>query len=178
MAQFQSASGRKKVSILIRKRIYLKKIKSKHWKYFCIALNPNSHLPYLRQGKISIKNHCYTDINLIKGSQHTSHHDFHHHHQHITTTSPSPPPTHHHQQHITTTWCRSQPTGSMCCGSNGQIHTDYRHPVEKKGRHGHSLSERGREGQREPDPCLDKLLLLFWAHYIEDGPHLLCTGSL
>ena len=28
------------------------------------------------------------------------------------------------------------------------------------------------------DPCLDRLLLLFWAHYIEDGPHLLCTGSL
>ena len=28
-----------------------------------------------------------------------------------------------------------------------------------------------------PDPCLDRLLLLFWAHYIEDGPHLLCTGS-
>ena len=52
--------------------------------------------------------------------------------------------------------------------------------MEKKGRHGHSLSERGREGQREPkrepDPCLDRLLLLFWAHYIEDGPHLLCTG--
>ena len=20
--------------------------------------------------------------------------------------------------------------------------------------------------------------MLFWAHYIEDGPHLLCTGSL
>ena len=32
-------------------------------------------------------------------------------------------------------------------------------------------------GER-PDPCLDRLLLLFWAHYIEDGPHLLCTGSL
>ena len=29
-----------------------------------------------------------------------------------------------------------------------------------------------------PDPCLDGLLLLFWAQYIEDGPHLLCTGSL
>ena len=27
-----------------------------------------------------------------------------------------------------------------------------------------------------PDPCLDRLLLLFWAHYIEDDPHLLCTG--
>ena len=32
-----------------------------------------------------------------------------------------------------------------------------------------------REG---PDPCLDRLLLLFHAHYIEDGPHLLCTGCL
>ena len=29
-----------------------------------------------------------------------------------------------------------------------------------------------------PDPCLDRLLLLFWVHYIEDDPHLLCTGSL
>ena len=28
------------------------------------------------------------------------------------------------------------------------------------------------------DPCLDRLLLLFWAHYIEDGAHLLCTGLL
>ena len=28
------------------------------------------------------------------------------------------------------------------------------------------------------DPRLDRLLLLFWAHYIEDGPHLLCTGLL
>ena len=26
------------------------------------------------------------------------------------------------------------------------------------------------------DPCPDRLLLLFWAHYIEDDPHLLCTG--
>ena len=36
--------------------------------------------------------------------------------------------------------------GSVCCGSNGQIHTDYRNPVEKKGQHGHSPSER--EGKR------------------------------
>ena len=42
-----------------------------------------------------------------------------------------------------------------------------------------------REGTREPEraperanPCLDSLLLLFWAHYMEDGPHLLCTGLL
>ena len=36
-----------------------------------------------------------------------------------------------------------------------QIHTDYRNPVEEKGCHGHSLSER--EGW--PVPCLDRLLL-------------------
>ena len=43
----------------------------------------------------------------------------------------------------------------------------------EKGRHSCSLSER--EG---PDPCLDRLLLLFWEHYMEDGPHLLCIGLL
>ena len=38
--------------------------------------------------------------------------------------------------------------------------------------------ERARESPRErADPHLDRLLLLFWAHYMEDGPHLLCTGS-
>ena len=37
-----------------------------------------------------------------------------------------------------------------CCGCNIQIHMDYRNPVEEKGWHGHSLSERGREGWREP----------------------------
>ena len=31
--------------------------------------------------------------------------------------------------------------------------------------------------QERADPCLDRLLLLFWAYDIEDGPHLLCTGS-
>ena len=36
-----------------------------------------------------------------------------------------------------------------------------------------SLSER--EG---PEPCMDRLSLLFWVYYIEDGPHLLCIGSL
>ena len=34
------------------------------------------------------------------------------------------------------------------------------------------------QGESAPNPCLDRLLLLFWAHYIEDGPHLLCTGSV
>ena len=32
--------------------------------------------------------------------------------------------------------------GSMCCDSNGQIHTDYRNPVEKKAWHSHSLKGR------------------------------------
>ena len=70
----------------------------------------------------------------------------------------------------------------LCCGGNRQIHTDYRNPVEKKGQRGQSLSERGHEDQTEPkreraNPCLDRLLLLFWAYYIKDGPDLLCTGS-
>ena len=26
--------------------------------------------------------------------------------------------------------------------------------------------------ERAPDPCLDRLLLFFWAHYIEGDPHL------
>ena len=43
-------------------------------------------------------------------------------------------------------WCGPWPLGFMCCGCNKQIHRDYRSPVEKKGQHGHSLSER--EGQR------------------------------
>ena len=34
----------------------------------------------------------------------------------------------------------------VCCGCNKQIHRDYRSPVDKRGQHGHSLSER--EGQR------------------------------
>ena len=31
--------------------------------------------------------------------------------------------------------------------------------------------------ERAPDPPLDRLLLFFWAHYIEGNPHLLCAGS-
>ena len=31
--------------------------------------------------------------------------------------------------------------------------------------------------ERDPDPCLDSLLLFFWAHYIEGDPHLPCIGS-
>ena len=30
-------------------------------------------------------------------------------------------------------WCRSRHTGAVCCSSNGQIHTDYRNSVEKRG---------------------------------------------
>ena len=47
-------------------------------------------------------------------------------------------------------WCGSRPAGSVCCGSNGQIHMDYRNPVEKKGQCGCSLSER--EGERAGGP--------------------------
>ena len=48
----------------------------------------------------------------------------------------------------------------------------------------HGVLWRRRDGKatlfraEHPDPCLDRLVLLLWAHYIEDGPHLLCTGSL
>ena len=53
-----------------------------------------------------------------------------------------------------TDWCRSRPVVSTCCGSNGQIHADYRNPVEKKGQHGHSLSEReGKRAQESPTPA-------------------------
>ena len=45
-----------------------------------------------------------------------------------------------------------------------QIHTDY---LWRKRDCTATLSR----GER-PDPCLDRLLLLFWAHYIEElGPH-------
>ena len=57
--------------------------------------------------------------------------------------------------------------------------------MEEKRWHDHSLKGRVPQStlatlstEEHPDPCLDRLLLLFWAHYIEDGPHLLCTGWL
>ena len=53
-----------------------------------------------------------------------------------------------------------------------QIHADYQ--VLWRKRDSTATLSRG----ECPDPCLDRLLLLFWAHYIEDGPHLLCTGLL
>ena len=62
--------------------------------------------------------------------------------------------------------------GSVCCGCKGQIHTEYWALWQK--RDGKATLSRG----ELLDPCLDRLLLLFWAHYIEDGAHLLCTGLL
>ena len=51
-----------------------------------------------------------------------------------------------------------------------------------KGRRGHSLKRSTSEhlghslkGER-PAPCLDKLLLVFQAPYIKEGPLLLCKG--
>ena len=52
-----------------------------------------------------------------------------------------------------------------------QIHMDYQ--VLWRKRDSTATLSRG----EHLDPCFDRLLLLFWAHYIEDGPHLLCTGS-
>ena len=43
----------------------------------------------------------------------------------------------------------------MCCGCDDQIHKDYRSPVEKKGWHGRSLSERG------PRPLPGQALIAF-----------------
>ena len=53
-----------------------------------------------------------------------------------------------------------------------QIHMYYR--VLWRKRNGMATLSRGEHA----DPCLNRLLLLFWARYIEDDPHLLCTGSL
>ena len=30
---------------------------------------------------------------------------------------------------------------------------------------------------KHPDPCLDRLLLLFWAHYIEDGSQVVTENK-
>ena len=48
---------------------------------------------------------------------------------------------------------------------------DYRVLWRKRG--GLATLSRG----ERPDLCLDRLLLIFWARYMEDGLHLLCTGS-
>ena len=81
---------------------------------------------------------------------------------HFLPTTPPPPPSQPNMMCILA-------SRILCCGSNRQIHMDYRTPVERKGRHGHSLSERegqrARESPREPNPCQDRLLLLFWASH-------------
>ena len=42
----------------------------------------------------------------------------------------------------------------LCCGSNRQIHTDCRNPVEKKGLHSSSLSQRkGERAQESSTPA-------------------------
>ena len=56
----------------------------------------------------------------------------------------------------------------LCCGYNRHVLTDYL--VLWRKRDSKSTLSRG----EHPHSCLDKLLLLFWAHYIEDGPYLLC----
>ena len=50
-----------------------------------------------------------------------------------------------------------------CCDRNIHIHTEYRNPVEEKGRHGHSLSERGRERvqERESRPLPGQAFIAF-----------------
>ena len=67
---------------------------------------------------------------------------------------------------------------SLACSAHSivaerrQIHTDYR--VLWRKRDGTATLSRG-----EPlNLCFDRLVLLFWAHSIEDGPHLLSTGLL
>ena len=60
----------------------------------------------------------------------------------------------------------------LCCVSNRQIHRDYRVLWRKRD----STATLSRE--ECPEICLDRLVLPFWAHYTEDGPHLLCTRLL
>ena len=74
--------------------------------------------------------------------------------------------------------CGCQLTRAPACSVCGivaemrKVHMDYRVLWRERD----SMATLSRE--ECPDPCLNRLLLLFWAHYIEDGPHLLCTGSL
>ena len=92
--------------------------------------------------------------------------------------------------HWVVQWCRSWPARSAVEVSVFQhththTHTDYRGPVGEKGRRGHSLKRRvllrasatPSRGERAY-PCLDKLLLVFQAPYIKEGPPLLCKGLL
>ena len=68
---------------------------------------------------------------------------------------------------------------SVCSGvaEMRQIHTDYRVLWRKRDSTEMDSMATLSRGER-PNPCLDRLLLLFWAHYTEDGPHSLCKGSL
>ena len=73
-------------------------------------------------------------------------------------------------------------SGILCCDGNRQIHTDYRNPVEKKGRHGHSLRERGPESQPLPGQAFIAFLgtlHLGWSsltmHRFSVGDYLLQT---
>ena len=50
----------------------------------------------------------------------------------------------------------------LCCSGNRQMHTGY--PVLRRKRVSAATLSRGECS----DPCLDRLLSLFWAHYIED----------
>ena len=69
-------------------------------------------------------------------------------------------------------WCRLQPTGSVCCGCDEQIHMDCRSPVEKEGLHGHSLRE------SVPRPLPGQAFIAFQQHYIKEGSHALYLGLL
>ena len=78
-----------------------------------------------------------------------------------------------HNEHYA--WVMRTPAGRVCVLC---LQWTNSHGLQKsygeKGWHSRSRSER--EGPT--NPCLDRLLLLLWVHYIEDGSHLLCTGSL
>ena len=71
-------------------------------------------------------------------------------------------------------WLMRPPARSVCgvVAEVRHVHTDYR--VLWRKRDGMATLSRG----ESPNRCLDRLLLLFRAQYIEDGPHVLCTGSL
>ena len=73
-------------------------------------------------------------------------------------------------------WCWSWPAGS-CVVAAIDKYTRTTEILWRK-RDGMAILWERARGLERDDPCLDRLLLLFWAHYIEDGPHLLYTGSL
>ena len=69
------------------------------------------------------------------------------------------------------TWCGHQPAVSAALWLRQDKFTRTTEILWRKrdDTAAHSVKERAC-----PVPCLDRLLLLFWTHYIEDGPHLLC----